>query len=87
MVFYFNFQNFMAQVLFCMGDIYYLPIMKDQIKTQITNAKFQQDILLIADQLQTNSQNDPASFEQTEMTKKIRVSGLQKKSNPRLFIL
>jgi len=60
--------------------------MKDQNKIQVTNSKFQQDTLLIGDQLQNNEVLASDSFKASELSKKTSPMGLQKR-NPRLFIL
>jgi hypothetical protein len=61
-------------------------MMKDQITVQTTNEKFQQDIMFAGDQMQSQS-NSAASFKNEDSLKQILISGLQKKVNPRLFIL
>ena len=61
-------------------------MMKDQITVQTTNEKFQQYIMFAGDQMQSQS-NSAVSFKNEDSLKQTLISGLQKKVNPRLFIL
>jgi hypothetical protein len=61
-------------------------MMKDQIAVQTTNEKFQQDIMFAGNQMQ-NQNNSTVSFKNEDGMKQNLISGLQKKVNPRLFIL
>jgi len=61
--------------------------MKDQIKNQSTTDKFQQEALFIGDQLQNQDNVLTASFKNEGSVKRTLPSGMQKKINPRLFIL
>lgn len=74
----------MAVVLITEKTPYY---MKDQIKVQTTTVKFQQDNLFIGDQLQNADDVSSPSFKNSDGMKRTLPSGMQKKSNPRLFIL
>lgn len=61
--------------------------MKDQIKNQSTTDKFQQEALYIGDQLQNQDNVSPLSFKNNDDNKRTLPAGMQKKINPRLFIL
>jgi hypothetical protein len=61
--------------------------MKDQIKNQSTTDKFQQEALYIGDQLQNQDNVLSASFKNSDSSKRTLPSVMQKKINPRLFIL
>jgi len=61
--------------------------MKDQSKVQITTEKFQQEVLFSGDQLQNQDHLSSLAFKNAESLKKTLASGIQKKINPRLFIL
>lgn len=61
--------------------------MKDQIKSQVTSDKFQQETLFIGDQLQSQENVSAAAYKHADMTKRTFPSALQKKINPRLLIL
>jgi len=61
--------------------------MKDQIKTQSTTDKFQQEALYIGDQLQSQDNVSSASFKNNDSSKRTLPAVMQKKINPRLFIL
>jgi hypothetical protein len=60
--------------------------MKDQNKVQVTNDKLQHEATFTGDQLQ-NAVTATESFKNSGTTKTTLLSGLQKKINPRLFIL
>lgn len=61
--------------------------MKDQNTVQITNDKFQQDNLFAGAQMQSQNDVSSVSFKNEDSLKRTLITGMQKKSNPRLFIL
>lgn len=61
--------------------------MKDQIKVQSTTEKFQQEASFTEDQSQHQDNHSSASFKNVDSMKRTLISGMQKKINPRLFIL
>lgn len=61
--------------------------MKDQIKVQINNEKLQHDNMFAGDQLQNQEHVSSAAFKNADSMKRTLPSGMQKKINPRLFIL
>lgn len=74
----------MRVVLIIEKTTYY---MKDQIKVQTTTEKFQQDNSFTGDQLQNVGHVSSASFKNSDDLKRTLPTGMQKKINPRLFIL
>lgn len=61
--------------------------MKDQIKVQTTTEKFQQENAFIGDQLQNADHASSSSFKNSDGLKRTLPTAMQKKINPRLFIL
>jgi len=61
--------------------------MKDQIKIQSNSDKFQEETSFIGDQLQSQDDLNATSFKNTQSLKRTLPVGMQKKINPRLFIL
>jgi len=61
--------------------------MKDQIKIQSNSDKFQEETSFIGDQLQSQDDLSATSFKNADSLKRTLPVGMQKKINPRLFIL
>ncbi|WP_442592117.1 hypothetical protein ACSBL2_12930 [Pedobacter sp. AW31-3R] len=61
--------------------------MKIENKPQIVSNELQQDMMLNADQSQHIENLLSSAFKTASGDKKVLSAGMQKKSNPRLFIL
>jgi hypothetical protein len=61
--------------------------MKDQIKTQISSEKLPQEVMFIADQLESQQENASTVFNSADQMKRTLPTGMSKKINPRLLIL
>lgn len=61
--------------------------MKDQIKIQISSEKLQQEVMFIADQLQSQPDSGSTVFNSADQMKRTVPTGMNKKINPRLLIL
>lgn len=65
----------------------YTYLMKAQNKIQINSSEFQQDTLLSGDLLNNNDNHASSAYKTADHSKKVLSASIQKKSNPRLFIL
>ena len=61
--------------------------MKDQAKVQITSDKHSQEVSFIADHMQSQHSTNTSSFKNEERNERVLPVAMQKKINPRLFIL
>lgn len=61
--------------------------MKDQVKIQINSDKLPQEVMFIADQLQSQEHVASTVFNNADQTKRTLPTGMNKRVNPRLLIL
>ena len=61
--------------------------MKDQAKVQVTSDQHPQEVSFIADQMHGQHRTSSTSFKNEEDVKRVLPAAMQKKINPRLFIL